>query len=151
MIREALPQDAIPIVQLSIEALSRDLYPELEVDRLKVHRVVMTCLNSKAHFTWVSVDTNDEVQGVLGVMVAPHGFYKYNQAIVLIWYVRDGKEGCNGDGKRLMEQFLRWVSRKEGINMIERTADTGESPAIERILEGMGFDKKVTTNFMLRK
>ncbi len=150
MIREAIPQDAIAVNQLAIEALSRDPYPELEIDKLKVYRYVMTCLNSKAHFSWVSVDRDDVVQGVLGVMVAPHAFYKYNQATVLMWYVRDGGKGCAGDGIRLMRRFLRWLSKKEGITLVERTAEKDENPAIEKQLQRMGFDKKLSVNFMLR-
>lgn len=138
MIRAATPADIPALVELSIEALSIDPYPQLVLDRNRVYQRVRECVISQRNFSWVSVQ-GGEVVGGLGALVTPQGFYEGNVAMVLMWYCKRRP----GDGFRLLRKFLAWVDAQPGINTVEYTGERGADPRIAAFLQRAGFGERL--------
>jgi hypothetical protein len=137
MIRNAVPGDIPRIVELGVEALSIDPYPELLISREKVFNIARECVSSAQHFAWVS-EHNDQLCGALVALVTPLLLHERSQAMVVMWY-------CNkpGDGVRLMREFLKWARSRRAIKLIEYTSERNADPRIGRALEYLGLKQSL--------
>lgn len=133
MIRKAAPADIPKAVEIAIEALSIDPYPELVISRERVTAMVTECISSAAHFAWVSV-IDGEIVGGLGALVTPLIFHERSQASVLLWYCRKPR-----DGAALMREFMKWCSGRPMIKQIQYTSEKGSDPRIGKLIERHGF------------
>lgn len=137
MIRKAIPADIPKAVEIAIEALSIDPYPELVISRERVTTMVTECISSAAHFAWVS-EIDGEIVGGLGALVTPMIFHERNQASVLLWYCRRP-----GDGAALMRQFMRWCAGRPLIKQIQYTGERGADPRVGRLAIKCGLTEQL--------
>jgi len=137
MIREARQTDLADLIDLSVEALSIDPYPELVTDRLKVARTVTTCVCSAMHFSWVS-EIDGKVEGALGALVAPNALHEGSVASILMLYCRKP-----GDGYRLVRKFKSWCDERDHIKMMTYVGERGADPRIATMIKRAGFPEQV--------
>lgn len=137
MIRKAVPADIPKAVEIAIEALSIDPYPQLVISRERVTTMVTECISSAAHFAWVS-EIDGEVVGGLGALVTPMIFHERSEASVLLWYVRRP-----GDGMALMRQFRRWWEGRPLIKRITYTGERGARAALGKAAKRCGLDDEL--------
>jgi len=137
MIRKATPADIHKAVEIAIEALSIDPYPQLVISRERVTQAVRECISSSAHFAWVS-EINGEIVGGLGALVTPMIFHERNQASILLWYCR-----TPGDGAALMRQFMRWCMGRPLIKQIQYTGERGANPMVGELARRCGLDEQL--------
>lgn len=134
MIRKAVPADIPKAVEIAIEALSIDPYPQLVISRERVTNMVTECISSAAHFAWVS-EVDGEIVGGLGALVTPMIFHERSQASVLLWYCRRP-----GDGALLMRQFMRWCNGRPMIKQITYHGERGADPRVGLLAKQCGFN-----------
>lgn len=145
MIRKATPADIPKAVEIAIEALSIDPYPELVISRERVVAAVTECVSSAANFAWVS-EKNGEVIGGLGALVTPMILHDRNQASILMWYCRRSP----GDGVLLMKQFLKWCAGRPLIKQIVYHGERGADPRIGRLVTELGLTEQLPIYLKMR-
>jgi hypothetical protein len=121
-----VPADIPDLIELSIEALEIDAYPELLISREKVARQVTASVSSGKHFACVS-ERDGKVVGGLIAIVDDMLTYERSQATICMWYCR-----AKGDGLKLMDRFMVWAAGRPMIKQIQYTGERGGDP---RILE----------------
>lgn len=144
MIREAKQTDIPELIELAIEALKSDSYPELTIDRNRVYLQVTNCVISKTNFAWVS-EVDGKIVGALGAVTAPHAFYEKNQAVVIMWYCKK-----HGDGMKLMKSFLEWVLARKSVNHIEYSLPQRAGGNMVKQLHKLGFNGLMQAMYILR-
>lgn len=137
-IRKATAHDIPDVVDLAIEALQSDSYPELTINRNRVFQRVSSCIASEKHFGYV-VERDGEVCGFLGAVVTPHAFYDGNAALVVGWYSRAG------GGLRLMRRFLKWVDANPRITLAEYSLPRKNRERIAAVVRRLGLRTEVST------
>lgn len=144
MIRKATPSDLPSAVSLAIEALEIDSYDELLISRERVQSLANECISSPSHFAWVS-EINGNVEGALLAFNSPMEFYERNSASILQWYCK------NGDGMKLMSEFMSWFRSRPIIKQIQYTGERGADPRILEILKKRyGFRDDVPFLYLMR-
>ena len=111
MIRKATPADIPKAIEIALEALAIDPYPELVVSQERVRAAVTECISSAAHFAWVS-EIEGEVVGGIGALVTPMIFHERSQASILLWYCRTPGDGAALMRERIGRQQLHSASKK---------------------------------------
>ena len=134
MIRKATPADIPAAVEIAIEALSIDPYPNLVISRERVFNIVRECISSATHFAWVS-ERDGKVVGGLGALVSDNPFHERKQANVALWYCRH-----SGDGAALMRQFLRWCAGRPMVRVITYTGERGADSRVGKLAKRCGLD-----------
>lgn len=137
MIRKAVPADIPKAIEIAIEALSIDPYPQLLISRERVTAAVTECISSATHFAWVS-EIDGEIVGGLGALVTPMIFHERSQASVLMWYCRRP-----GDGAALMRQFIRWCEGRPMIKLITYHGERGADPRVGLLARRCGLDQEL--------
>ena len=133
MIRKATPADIPKAIEIALEALAIDPYPELVVSQERVRAAVTECISSAAHFAWVS-EIEGEVVGGIGALVTPMIFHERSQASILLWYCR-----TPGDGAALMHQFVSWCKSRPMIKQIQYTGERGADPRVGALAKRCGL------------
>ena len=144
MIRKAVPSDIPKAVEIAIEALSIDPYPELVISRERVTQIVTECISSSANFAWVS-EVDGVVVGGIGALVTPMIFHERSQASVLLWYCPIPR-----DGAALMRKFLSWCKGRPMIKLIEYTGERGADPKVGRLAKLLGLDQELPLYLKMR-
>lgn len=134
MIREAKQTDIPDLIELAIEALSKDSYSELVISRNRVFQQVSSCVIPALNFAWVS-ECQGKIVGALGAAVAPQAFYEGNIAMVTMWYCKK-----SGDGMRLMREFLKWTETRKSINQVQYCGERkGDVRILKTLVDRYGF------------
>lgn len=144
MIRKAKPADIERLVELGVEALTVDAYDELVPSPDRILELSRECISSPAHFAWVS-DVDGDVRGALVAYNSPMELYERNSANVLMWYC------ANGDGMKLMAEFIRWFRARPIIKQVQYTGERHGDPRILAILKKRyGFSSDVPFLYLMR-
>lgn len=144
MIRKAVPSDIPGISSLAVEALSIDPYEELVINRDRVKDLARECVSSASHFSWVS-EKDGELQGAMLAYNSPMEFYERNSAAVLMFY------SPNGDGMKLLAEFMRWVKSKRIIKQVQFTWERKGDPRVLNVLKSRyGFKDDVPLLLLMR-
>lgn len=145
MIRIATPSDIPVLIELSIEALEIDPYPELVISREKVARQVTASISSAKHFAWVS-ERDGKVVGGLIAIVDDMLTYERSMCVVCMWYCR-----VKGDGLKLMAQFMAWVRSRPMVKQVQYTNDRHMDPRIAGyLINQYGFKDDVKFLYKMR-
>ncbi len=144
MIRQAVHSDIPALVDLSIEALMLDPYEQLVIDHGRVYQCVVDCVTGINNFAWVS-ENEQGIQGGLGALTMPLMFYQRSQCQIAMWYCK-----LQGDGIRLMKQFLTWAKTRIMIKQIIFSPERGADPRISKIAVRSGFAEVLPTFVLLR-
>ena len=138
MIRPAALRDVPGIMDLAMEALNDDPYETWRIDRDKVKAVAIECISGASNFAWVC-EENGEIVASVVALVHPMTFYERSQATVMQFYSR----GKNGQGVRLIKEFLRWAKGRPIIKHIVFTLERNADPRIEDVLTRLGMTNKL--------
>ena len=145
MIRIANPSDIPALIELSVEALQIDPYPELVISRENIAKQVTACVSSAKQFAWVS-SRNDVVVGGLIAIVDSMLCFERSQATVCMWYLRK-----KGDGLKLMDKFIEWTETRPMIKQIQYTNDRHMDPRIAEYMQRKhGFSSDVIFLYKMR-
>ncbi len=144
MIRPATQADIPALVDLCIEALNVDPYPQLVIDRSRVYEGVKECVGSARHFSWVS-EVDGVIHGALGALVLPFLMYERNLCQIVIWYCRNP-----GDGMHLMYKLFEWIKGKPMIKQVLYEMNPKSDVRILKVFKRAGFTEVLPTLTMTR-
>lgn len=144
MIRPAKPDDIPAIVELAVEALSINPYPELVINREKVFAIVRECVSSAAHFAWVS-ERDGAITGGVGALAHDSPFYDRRQVDVLMCYCREP-----GEGIKLLRELRRWYLSRPIHKMMTFTLDRSMDKRMLKLLPRLKFTEAVPTFIQVR-
>ena len=133
MIRKAKPSDLDSIVSLGLEALNKDPYQDLCIDKKKVIEIARNTISCASDFVWVS-EVDGEIVASVGAQVHPMLFYKRNQATVVQFYSR-----VPGEGRKLLRALINWWNSRPGIKSLVFTIECGADPRIIKLLRRLGL------------
>ena len=137
LIRVATPDDIDAIVDLGVEALKTDPYPELEISLVKVYSGITELVSSAKHFTYVA-EKDGIVVGAVCAYVHPIMCYEKSQASVVQYYCMEP-----GAGIKLIREFMRWVKGRPVIKMVCFTLEMNSDPRIGNMLNKMGLNNEL--------
>ena len=137
MIRQAIPADISAIVELGLEALKIDPYPNLVISEIKIFSLATECVSAATNFAWVA-EKDGKVVGAVCAIVHPLMFYERSQASVVQIYCQ-----YPGDGLKLLREFLRWARSRPVIKMICVTLEAKADPRIGKLLNRLGLQKEL--------
>ncbi len=130
-----------------MEALQQDPIEGLVVSQLRVSEVASEAVRSNKHFTWVA-ETDGEVKGAMLVLVNPSMLYERSEATVVMLFVK------NGDGLRMIREFMRWFESKRGIRQMNITG-TGNQELDKRLVrlfkKRYGFNDDVVYLYKVKR
>lgn len=132
--RAAKLSDIDGLMALGIEAMEKDPYEGLVMDRKKMRNMLVECISGASNFCWLVEDDEGAPQAAVTVLVHPMMFYERNQASVVQFYSR-----VPGWGVKLIREFLKWARGRRAIKMIVFTLEPGADPRIGRLLERLGL------------
>lgn len=139
MIRRATPNDISAVTELGIEALNKDPYKGLIVDKEKVKKTAVEAISSSCNFCWVS-EIDGEVVAAVTAIVHPCMFHMKQQASVVQSYTR-----VPGEAIKLLRELKRWWLSRPGIRMIVFSFDAGVDERLYKIFNRLGFAMSLPT------
>lgn len=137
IIRKATPLDIDAIIALGMEGLELYQYPNMRVDRSKVHNIALECISAPCNFAWV-VEDDGEITGAICALVHSMLFYERSQASVVQFFCK-----TPGYGVKLIKEFLTWARSRPVIKMICFTLDARMDVRIGRLLTRLGLKEEL--------
>lgn len=134
MIRHARLDELDKCKALIIEAISLSARHG-DIDDAVVTNTILQCLTSPQMCMFVSVDSSDEIRGVLAGYVAPSVFGSFLVASDFVTYSKDGK------GFYLMRRFEKWARQFNSVKQIDFINSFGGGEAAELLAIKMGFER----------
>lgn len=137
IIRKAVPSDINSIVELGIEALKLNPYPNTVIDKEKVYKNGIECITAACNFAWVS-ECDGVVTGAVCALIHPMLFHERKQATVIQFYCKD-----SGEGIKIIREFMKWARARPVIKMICFTLEMRADPRIGKLLSRLGLNKEL--------
>jgi len=144
MIRKATNKDIPRIVELSIEARSKDPYKKLVISRKKIVEMSRLCISSSQHFAWVAQE-NGVVGGVIMALVHECAVYERQQASIFELYSQ-----IPGDGINLVRECLKWCRGRLAIKIISLILEHEYDPGFGKLLEDLGLTQVLPNYIEIR-
>lgn len=136
-IRKATPDDIHAIIELGLEALAKDAYPNLVVSKVKMYSLATECISSANNFAYVAVK-DDIIVGAVSALVHSMLFYERSQASVVQFYCK-----VPGQGIKLLRELMKWVDSRPVIKMVCFTLDVKADPRIGKLLIRLGLSEEL--------
>ena len=137
IIRKAVPDDVLAIVELGEEAININPYEGLVPCPIKMMSMAVECVSSANNFAMV-VECDGEIVGAVCALVHPMMFYKKSQASVLQFYCKK-----IGYGVKLLRELMNWVESRPVIKMVCFTLENKADPRIGRLLRRLGLNEEL--------
>lgn len=132
MMRRATLSDVPAIVELAVEAVSRQPWPVV-ISRESMTETATNLIKSNAHFAWVAEQDGEVVAAVLAA--AQDSFWHERLAAsVVMFYTRRPNAGIG-----LLREFARWVKGRTAIKMAIFSLEPDADPRIGKLLQRLGF------------
>jgi hypothetical protein len=132
MLRRALPPDIAQIVDLAVEAVSREPWP-VRISRPAMTAMASEVIGSNEHFCWVS-DRDGRITAAVGALTQDGWWHERKTCSVLMFYSR-----APGDGIGLLREFARWVKSRPAIKVALFSLEHNADPRIGLLLRRLGF------------
>jgi len=120
-----------------MEALELYEYPNMVVDKGKVHGIAVECVSAACNFAFV-VEDDGKITGALCALVHPMMFYERSQASVVQFFCK-----TPGYGVKLLREFLTWARCRSVIKMICFTLEARMDARVGKLLTRLGLKEEL--------
>ena len=135
MIRKATPNDLNRIVELGIEALRIERYPNLVLSQERLQAMAVACISSTQHFSWVC-EQEGKLMGAVLAMTVPGFWFERSECNVIMFFCK-----APGEGVKMLRELLRWYRSRPILKRLMFVCEFDADPRIEKLLSRLGAKK----------
>lgn len=132
MQRRARADDIPQIVELAVEAVSREPWP-VRISRAGMADMAREVITSAEHFCWVT-ERDSRITACVAALTQDGWWHERKTCSVLMFYTR-----TPGDGIGLLREFARWVRGRPAIKVALFSLEHNADPRIGKLLARLGF------------